>query len=265
MKNLQLLALLFCCQIMLAQTNDYKITYKRFLSYGQKLQRDAILYVKENQPTVMHNSMASTVELEKRETIKKEPSPNAVSSEVIKKYLDLKEFSYSNFPDTYIKVDQQNNINTAIDFMGTKRGFIVIDDNLKYTWQITTETKQVQNYTCYKATTTFRGNTFEAWFTPEIPINVGPWKWYGLPGLIVEVYDLEKKEIYLLEKIEKLTEEIPFPSEKLKTVSLKDFVIEKDDFLGNPLGGSLDRNTTETTNYKRGGLEKIYEWEEKNK
>src|SRR5690606_32137339 len=135
--------------------------------------------------------------------------------------------------------------------MGTKRGFIVIDDNLKYTWEINAETNQVQNYTCYKATAAFRGNTVEAWFTPEIAINADPWKWYGLTGLIVEVYDLEKKEIYLLEKIEKLTEEIPFPSEKLKTVSLKDFVIEKDDFLGNPLGGSLDRNTTETTNYKR--------------
>lgn len=92
---------------------------------------------------------------------------------------------------------------------------------------------------------------------------MGPWKWYGLPGLIVEVYDMEKKEIYLLEKIEKLTEDIPFPKNKLKSISLKDYIVEKEEFFGNPLGGSLDRNTTVTTDYKRSGLEKIFEWEEK--
>jgi len=57
-KEIYLLALLMCCQIMLAQTNDYKITYKRFEG---NLKRNAVLYVKENQPTVMHIIMASTV------------------------------------------------------------------------------------------------------------------------------------------------------------------------------------------------------------
>src|SRR6218665_698056 len=112
---------------------------------------------------------------------------------------------------TLTLVDQQSNKNTAIDYIGLKRGFIVIDDNLKYNWKITSETKKIQNYTCYKATTSFRGNNFEAWFTPDIPLNIGPWKWYGLPGLILEAYDVEKKNVFLLEKIEKLTQEMPFP------------------------------------------------------
>lgn len=60
MKKCFLVVLLFSCQIFVAQTqtNDYKITYKQFISYGDKLKRDAILYVKENQPTVMHRIMA---------------------------------------------------------------------------------------------------------------------------------------------------------------------------------------------------------------
>ncbi|MBA5791900.1 GLPGLI family protein [Flavobacterium sp. xlx-214] len=265
MNKTLLVLLCFCCQMVFAQTNDYKITYKQFLSYGDKLQRDAVLYVKENQPTVMHTLMASTVVLKEKERPKL-PEPTNGSTVIIRSGAEKgKPFDYSVFPDNYMKVDQQSNKNVAIDYIGTKRGFIVKDDQLKYTWKITSETKKIKDYTCYKATTTFRGNNFEAWFTPDIPINAGPWKWYGLPGLIVEVHDVEKKEIYLLEKVEKLTEEIPFPSEKLKTTTLKDFVIEKDDFFGNPLGGTLGRDTTVTSNYKRGGLEKVYEWEEETK
>jgi hypothetical protein len=60
MKNIQLFFLLFFCQMMFAQTNDYKITYKRFEG---NLKRDAVLYVKENQPTVMQTIMASTTQI----------------------------------------------------------------------------------------------------------------------------------------------------------------------------------------------------------
>lgn len=87
---------------------------------------------------------------------------------------------------------------------------------LNYTWEITSQTKKNKEYTCYKATTTFRGNSYKAWFTPHIPLNVGQLKWYGLPGIFIEAYDVEKKEIYLLEKIKKLTENISFPKNKLE-------------------------------------------------
>lgn len=261
MKKLHLITFLFCCQIIVAQTNDYKVTYKQFLSYGQKLQRDAILYIKENQPTVMHTPMASTVELSDREKFEKPENNDTNLSQSVSFHFVTSNFSYSNFPDTYIMVNQKENKNTSIDFIGTKRGFLVNDDQLKYTWKITNETKKIKNHTCYKATTTFRGNDFEAWFTPEIPINAGPWKWYGLPGLIVEAYDTEKKHIFLLEKLEKLTEEVPFPIKNFKNITLKEYVVELELFHSGHIG-ELDRDTTVTSNYKRDFIEKIYEWEE---
>jgi len=58
-----------------------------------------------------------------------------------------------------------------------------------FSWNITEEQKTIDNYVCQKATCTFGGRTYEAWFAPDIPINDGPWKFYGLPGLIFEVYD----------------------------------------------------------------------------
>ena len=56
-------------------------------------------------------------------------------------------------------------------------------------WTLTQDTAIVGGYHCQKATCHYHGRDFEAWFTPEVPIKYGPWKFGGLPGLIVKVYD----------------------------------------------------------------------------
>lgn len=54
-------------------------------------------------------------------------------------------------------------------------------------WEVLPETKTILNYTCQKATATFRGRSYTAWFTVDIAVEYGPWKFTGLPGLILEV------------------------------------------------------------------------------
>lgn len=56
-------------------------------------------------------------------------------------------------------------------------------------WILLSDTATISGYHCQKATCNFHGRNFEAWFTPEIPIRLGPWKFGGLPGLIIKVYD----------------------------------------------------------------------------
>ena len=56
-------------------------------------------------------------------------------------------------------------------------------------WTLTQDTATISGYHCQKATCRFHGRDFEAWFTPEVPVKFGPWKFGGLPGLIVKVYD----------------------------------------------------------------------------
>jgi GLPGLI family protein len=71
-----------------------------------------------------------------------------------------------------------------------------IGDRFKYEdepgmlpWKISAETDTVAGYSCQKATLSFRGRDYIAWFAPDVPINEGPWKFKGLPGLILKVTD----------------------------------------------------------------------------
>lgn len=69
----------------------------------------------------------------------------------------------------------------------------ILDTNFKYeeklpdfNWQLLGGDTVIAEYTCYKATTTFRGKTWIAWYAPDITVSEGPWKLCGLPGLIVK-------------------------------------------------------------------------------
>ncbi|MFC0343494.1 GLPGLI family protein [Epilithonimonas hispanica] len=68
-------------------------------------------------------------------------------------------------------------------------------DNYSYSetptfdWKILPETVKIGDYQTQKAETKFGGRTWYAWFTQEIPLQDGPYKFSGLPGLIVKVQD----------------------------------------------------------------------------
>lgn len=64
-------------------------------------------------------------------------------------------------------------------------------------WTIRNEKLTINGYVCQKATCRFRGRSYTAWFTQDIPISNGPWKFGGLPGLILKVYD--NKRLYTFE------------------------------------------------------------------
>ena len=74
-------------------------------------------------------------------------------------------------------------------------------------WVIQNDTLTVNGYLCQKATCEFRGRNYIAWFSMDIPISNGPWKFGGLPGLILKVYDHE--QLYTFECVE--VEHFKFP------------------------------------------------------
>ena len=67
-----------------------------------------------------------------------------------------------------------------------KLGYV---DNTKFNWNITSEKVKIGTYNTQKATTEFGGRKWNAWFTTDLPFQDGPYKFYGLPGLIVKIED----------------------------------------------------------------------------
>ncbi|WP_426476702.1 GLPGLI family protein [Chryseobacterium sp. CBSDS_008] len=56
-------------------------------------------------------------------------------------------------------------------------------------WKIESETRKIGEYKVQKAEADFGGRKWTAWFTTDLPYQDGPYKFGGLPGLIVKVED----------------------------------------------------------------------------
>lgn len=86
------------------------------------------------------------------------------------------------------------------------------DTEDKINWNLSNQTKKFENYTLQKATATFGGRNWVAWFAREIDISEGPYKFRGLPGLIFQIYDDKNNFDFTLVKSFKLasTYKTPF-------------------------------------------------------
>lgn len=67
--------------------------------------------------------------------------------------------------------------------------YVYTEDLNTISWTLAENTDTICGYPCRKATGTYGGRTWTAWYAEEIPISFGPWKLTGLPGLILEATD----------------------------------------------------------------------------
>ncbi|MCQ9637483.1 GLPGLI family protein [Chryseobacterium sp. WG23] len=93
--------------------------------------------------------------------------------------------------------------------------FYKIEEAVTLDWKITDHTKRINELKVQQAETNFGGRKWIAWFTPEIPLSYGPYKFNGLPGLIIEIYDTRKNYFFQLIKSEKIADN--YQSHTLKT------------------------------------------------
>ncbi|MHA8050559.1 GLPGLI family protein [Aquirufa sp. ROCK-SH2] len=91
--------------------------------------------------------------------------------------------------------------------------FGTIEDSLNLmSWQLDKLKKVVLGYPCKRAICTFRGRDYEAFYTEQIPISNGPFKFGGLPGLILEVSSTDhfiKYEAIQIDKSDSTLYEFP--------------------------------------------------------
>ena len=69
------------------------------------------------------------------------------------------------------------------------QNMFLVETNDKIDWNLDNETKTIGGYNVQKATAKFGGRNWTAWFTKDISLNEGPYKFRGLPGMIFEIYD----------------------------------------------------------------------------
>lgn len=138
------------------------------------------------------------------------------------------------------------------------------------------DVKTILGYDCFRAEGEFRGTNLIAYFTPSIEVNIGPEKFGGLPGLILEIYEkgttnlnsIKAHKIILhtnasIERQELDNSYVDFQSCTIKFLedSRKKF---KD--MHQKAMTSMPRGVrVELKEIERKGFEKVYEWEEKEK
>lgn len=80
----------------------------------------------------------------------------------------------------------------------------IVDKVSSFNWElIPNETKKILGYSCKKAKINFRGREYYAYYSEEIKLNDGPWKFNNLPGLILEIIEKDNLLIIKATKIEK--------------------------------------------------------------
>lgn len=149
---------------------------------------------------------------------------------------------------------------------------VIVKDSLpNYSWNISQkETKKIGDFLCKKATTNFRGSEIIAWYTEELSIPFGPWKFKGLAGLILELYTINdaSKHRWRVQKISFLTKQVANfdKNDELSVISFEKVIIDMENEIKEQMNRMQTRLpqgvSVSKVKLNRTGVEKKFEWEE---
>lgn len=166
-KNIFLILITLLFNISFGQTHRffYNVTFKKD-SAGTFIQNDiVVLDINKN------NNYFYSYEYLKKDSLNQQKGAKF-------------QFAYPKFKPI---VSWDKNIFTFTHNMGAD-GYRY-DNNIEIKWTLTNETKSIEGFSVQKATGTYGGRNWIAWFSTDLPFPYGPYVFYGLPGLILEVYD----------------------------------------------------------------------------
>ena len=111
------------------------------------------------------------------------------------------------------------------------------DEDRTFNWKILPETVKIGEYETQKAETTFAGRKWFAWFTQDLPFIDGPYKFSGLPGLIVKVEDEKGDYSFDLKETKKIAELPNFESRFGNNIKVKrsEFLKQQEKFNKDPM------------------------------
>lgn len=125
------------------------------------------------------------------------------------------------------------------------RDVYTYEEDRPLNWKIMPETTKIGEYKVQKAETDFGGRKWTAWFTTDLPYQDGPYKFGGLPGLIVKVEDDKGEYSFDLMKNYKIAD-FPTLNQFGNTIKVKraDYIKQQKKFMADPMafmsqGGSM--------------------------
>lgn len=120
-------------------------------------------------------------------------------------------------------------------------------------WKLLDTSIVIGTLKCNKAIGEFKGRIYTCWYCPEITTRSGPWKLFGLPGLIINASDEKNQISFKLNSIRQIKDvEINLPK-NISYITENKFTEIKEAFLANPnaaLGGDLQIGNT---NFQKNG------------
>lgn len=138
----------------------------------------------------------------------------------------------------YVVRTAESGIMKVYDSAGTEQ-YVVEEPVENIEWTLVEDSaKNVLGYDCLMATADYHGRKWIAWFTPEIPLQAGPWKLSGLPGLILEADADNGVYSFVANGIQNTDRPIVpvYLADRYEKITRKDFLKAKRSFLDNPLG-----------------------------
>lgn len=158
--------------------------------------------------------------------------------------------SYSSKVDFSVSKDYKQNKTILYDVIGSDT--YAMSDFSSLSWKIKPETRVILDFKVQLAETSMGGRKWQAWFCPEIPIQDGPYRFKGLPGLILKVEDTHKDHSFVLVGTKSIPEDkiySPFVNKKTYTISHKSLKDAWKDYVKNPVK-SLQLSQSSSSNVK---------------
>ena len=105
-------------------------------------------------------------------------------------------------------------------------------------WELSDKTKNILGYECQMATGNLHGRKWTVWFTTDVPVMNGPWKFIGLPGLILEATDESGLYNFTATGIQHTQRPMTpmYSADDYEKISRTEFLKAKRQFTDNPMG-----------------------------
>ena len=182
-------ALLFLVAFVSAQTTAnrffYELTYKPKKD-STKIEKEGMILDITNDKSLYRDFLSVSQDSILKITVEKMQKSGVFQD--MSKVIRQPKFShkiYKSYPSMKVQY-----IDAVLN--GGRPLYLSYSEDAKMNWKIEKEKQKIGEYETQKATTEFGGRKWTAWFAEAIPFPDGPYKFSGLPGLIIKIEDNDK-------------------------------------------------------------------------